>query len=124
MVAASARSAEVLLPEVRHLVDEGGEDLRGAAAREAGRVEGDFVEVGRLAWLLELRESLCMEIAIGSFVPLERDQARGELAVEESAVEMLVGAGEGSVAAGGRRWHGRPSDWSTYFVSYDLLEGV
>src|SRR5262249_14968216 len=97
------------------------ENLGRRPAAKGRGVEGDFV--CHFLWIVEAREPLAGEVAIGSLVPLHRDEARRKLASEELPIEIVIGGIEARVCAAGRGCdHG---SWSRQvtgrFVSYDTI---
>ena len=79
----------MVLPEVRHLVNEGREDLLRIPTLEGRRIQCDLVN-GPILAVIELRHALGDEVAEGPLVPLQGDDATGQQPAEQMPVGVLV----------------------------------
>src|SRR5688572_26420491 len=92
VVVAGARGlAEVMLPQMHHLMHERGEVLLGGARPEMRRVEGNLI--GSLP-AVQGAEAAPGKIAVGFILALHGDEATRQLAVKEALVKEIVGGGE------------------------------
>ena len=117
MIATARRPVEVLLPQVRHLMNQGGENVLIAATLEVIRIEGDLISASVL--LQPMCEAIRVEIAQVSFsLALHNDQAFGKGGAKKLFVEKAIGAIERLVFLHG---HGHLTDLQfamLIFVSY------
>src|SRR5256885_8758592 len=79
--------AEVVLPQVRHLMHQGLQRLDDGHGREVGGIERNLVRGAAI----QRRKARRREIAAGALFALQRDQAMGQGIVEQALVEVLVG---------------------------------
>ena len=62
----------MVLPEMYHFVNQGGDNLPGLPVGETERIEGYFI--GNFLGVGSLSESLSAKITIGAFMPLHGNQ--------------------------------------------------
>ncbi len=101
MVGPPSGLAEVVLPLMRLLVRNDLEDEQEGVEGEVLRVQRDLI--GRLA--IPGAEACGAEVAAGAWATLQRDQAVGQLTVEQFLVEHVDGELEFLVGLGGRTLH-------------------
>ena len=97
VIAAPARLAEMVLPQMDHFMSEGGEHFFLWPVPEVSGIQGDLIGQGAVG----TTKSIAAKIPVALLASLQRDKAVRQLALEQRAVQSSR-----MPAAKDRRFHG------------------